>query len=91
MTAISIGRGTDSLTGVFVDTSAFYALEDATDRHHGEARVIQRWSLRQRPRLFTTDHVLDESITLIGAHLRPAGRALRAPAPGQPHRPCRPH
>ena len=30
MTAISIGRGTESLTRVFVDTSAFYALEDAS-------------------------------------------------------------
>ena len=76
MTAISIGRGTESLTRVFVDTSAFYALEDATDRHHRKARRIQRWCVRQRPRLFTTDHVLDESITLIGARLRPA-RAVR--------------
>ena len=65
MTASSIGRGTESLARVFVDTSAFYALEDASDRHHREARLIQRWCLRQRPRLFTTDHVIDESITLI--------------------------
>lgn len=76
MTAISIGRGTESVTRVFVDTSAFYALEDATDRHHREAHAIQRWCLQQRRRLFTTDHVLDESITLIGARLRPA-RAVR--------------
>jgi len=85
MTASSIGRGTESLARVFVDTSAFYALEDASDRHHREARLIQRWCLRQRPRLFTTDHVIDESITLIGAHLRPgsgpcASRACSWPA-----------
>lgn len=76
MTATSIGRGAESLTRVFVDTSAFYALEDASDRHHREARAIQRWCLRHQPRLFTTHHVLDESITLIGARLRPA-RAVR--------------
>jgi len=76
MTASSTGHGTESFPRVFVDTSAFYALEDASDRPHREARLIQRWCLRQRPRLFTTDHVIDESITLIGAHLRPA-RAVR--------------
>src|SRR5262245_12797625 len=76
MTASSIARGTESFPRVFVDTSAFYALEDASDRYHREARLIQRWCLAQRPRLFTTDHVIDESITLIAAHLRPA-RAVR--------------
>src|SRR5215470_13836021 len=76
MTVISIARGAGPLTRIFVDTSAFYALEDAGDRHHQEALSIQRWCLQQRPRLFTTDHVLDESITLIGARLRPA-RAVR--------------
>jgi len=76
MTATSIGHGAEPLTRVFVDTSAFYALEDATDRHHREARAIQRWCLRHQPRLFTTHHVLDESITLIGGRLRPA-RAVR--------------
>ncbi len=65
MTASSTGHGTESFPRVFVDTSAFYALEDASDRYRREARLIQRWCLRQRPRLFTTDHVIDESITLI--------------------------
>jgi predicted nucleic acid-binding protein len=61
---------------IFIDTSAFYALEDAGDRHHHEALAIQRWCLWRRPLLFTTHHVLDESITLIGVRLRPA-RAVR--------------
>jgi len=75
-TAISIASGAEPLTRVLIDTSAFYALEDASDRHHREARAIQRWYLRHRPRLFTTHHVLDESVTLIGVRLRPA-RAVR--------------
>ena len=56
---------------LFVDTSAFYALEDANDQHHEEARSIQRWCLKARPLFFTTHHILDESITLIGSKLRP--------------------
>ncbi|MFH1436280.1 MAG: PIN domain-containing protein [Pseudomonadota bacterium] len=61
---------------LFVDTSAFYALEDADDRHHEEARAIQQWCLKNRPAMFTTHHVLDESVTLFGSRLNPE-RALR--------------
>jgi predicted nucleic acid-binding protein len=60
---------------LFVDTSAFYALEDASDRHHGEAQAIHAWCLHSRPLLFTTHHVMDESITLLGGRLRPAHAA----------------
>lgn len=60
---------------VFIDTSAIYALEDADDRRHQEARTIQRWCLTARPQLFTTHHILDESVTLIGARLLPAQAA----------------
>lgn len=55
----------------FVDTSAFYALEDADDRHHQEAHSIQDRFRFERPMLFTTHHVLDECVTLIGARLEP--------------------
>lgn len=55
----------------FIDTSAFYALEDADDRHHNEAHSIQAVFRRERPMLFTTHHILDESITLIGSKLQP--------------------
>lgn len=61
---------------LFIDTSAFYALEDASDEHHDEAVAIQRWCLRHRPLLFTSHHVVDESVTLIGGRLRP-DRAVR--------------
>jgi predicted nucleic acid-binding protein len=61
---------------VFIDTSAFYALEDADDRHHQEARAIQRRFQHERPLLFTTHHILDEAVTLIGSKLHPA-RAVR--------------
>ena len=61
---------------LFIDTSAFYALEDASDEHHDEAVAIQRWCTWRRPLLFTTHHVLDEAVTLIGRRLRP-DRAVR--------------
>ena len=53
----------------FVGTSAFYALEDPDDRSHPEAVRIQRDLTAERPDLYTTNHVLDECVTLIGARL----------------------
>ena len=56
----------------FVDTGAWYALADASDQHHKPA---SRYYLALAPerRLVTSDLVLAESWTLIGAHLgRPA-------------------
>ena len=61
---------------LFIDTSAFYALEDASDAHHDEALAVQRWCLWRRPLLFTSQHVLDEAVTLIGGRLSP-DRAVR--------------
>jgi len=56
---------------VLVDTGAWYALADASDRHHREAR---RFYLAEAPRrrLMTTDLIVSEAWTLISAHL---GRA----------------
>jgi predicted nucleic acid-binding protein len=57
---------------VFVDTGAWYALADASDRHHAEARRFYLAEASHR-RLMTTDLVVSETWTLISAHLgRPA-------------------
>jgi predicted nucleic acid-binding protein len=56
---------------VLVDTGAWYALADRSDRHHRDAR---RFYLAEAPRgrLMTTDLIVSEAWTLISAHL---GRA----------------
>lgn len=56
---------------MFVDTGAWYAVADASDRHHKDARAFY---LAQGPsgRLVTTDLVVCETWALIAAHL---GRA----------------
>lgn len=53
---------------MFVDTGAWYAIADASDRHHETARTFYL-EHAPRGRLFTTDLVLAECWTLIGAHL----------------------
>ena len=64
---------------VFVDTSAFFALEYARDQHHGAARAIFK-RLRQRACfLITTPLVVSESVNLL--HRR--GNAAHAIAFGQ--------
>jgi uncharacterized protein len=50
---------------VFVDTSAFFALADADDTHHDEARDILRAVAAARYRLFTTNILLIECHALI--------------------------
>jgi uncharacterized protein len=45
----------------FADTSAFFAAYNRQDQHYREAIEF----LRQRPRLITTNFVVDETITLI--------------------------
>lgn len=54
---------------VFVDTSAWYAVADASDRHHGEAeRCLQRL-VRDRQVLLTTNLVIGETYTLLRVRL----------------------
>lgn len=57
---------------LFIDTSAFYALEDASDSNHQDAQAVQERLRKERPNLFTTNHVVDEAITLIGSKLSPS-------------------
>jgi len=52
---------------VFVDTSAFYALADESDRHHRQAKTA--YGRLTRERLVTTDHILVECWFLIGSRL----------------------
>ena len=50
---------------VFVDTSAFLAIENKRDTHHAEAIDFRSNLLKQGHRLATSDYVLDESLTII--------------------------
>lgn len=52
---------------IFVDTSAFYALADESDRNHRQAKAAYSKLIPER--LVTTDHVLVECWFLIGSHL----------------------
>lgn len=50
------------MTGVFVDTSAWYALLDRHDPEHARvAATVQA----QRGRLISSDYILDEAVTLV--------------------------
>ena len=51
---------------IFIDTSAFYALEVSTDKNHSKARAFLK-ELRENKygRLITSDYVLDETYTLL--------------------------
>lgn len=57
------------MTGVFVDTSAFFALTDADDRNHdAAARALKRLGKARRG-LVTSTYVIDEVITLVRMRL----------------------
>lgn len=50
---------------IFVDTSAFYALADAGDPHHPDARRLLSALLEEEEGLFTHNYVLIETIALV--------------------------
>jgi len=60
----------NSPSRLFVDTSAFYALDDPDDRCHSEAENFLD-AVRKDPQvaLFTSNYVIDESLTLIRMRL----------------------
>jgi len=67
---------------IFLDTSAFLAIENKKDTHHQEAVVFRDSSLKAGKAFITTDYILDESYTLIrfraGHHIAVQfGEALR--------------
>lgn len=55
---------------IFIDTSAFLALEDESDEHQEEAiRFRDQEILRDRCECITTSYILDETLTLIRIRL----------------------
>ena len=47
----------------FVDSGAWIALYNRKDQYHADAHVIFNALQRQRERLYTTDYVIDETVT----------------------------
>ena len=50
---------------VFVDTSAWIALNDKSDQYHNRAAAKSLEIKRQKVELITSEYIIDESITLI--------------------------
>ena len=50
---------------IFVDTSAFLAIENRHDTHHAQALKIRDACLKQHETLITSDYILDESYTIM--------------------------
>lgn len=53
------------MEAVFVDTSAWDAIEDGGDRHHAAALRYKEELAQQGARLYVTNFVLDECYTLL--------------------------
>lgn len=61
---------------ILVDTGAWYALADASDRHHADARQFYE-KVAGREELVTTDAILLETWALLASHVgRHAARAF---------------
>ena len=50
---------------MFVDTSAWDAIEDSGDRHHAAALRFKEELVQQHARLYVTNFILDECYTLL--------------------------
>lgn len=50
---------------IFVDTSAFLAMENKGDHHHDAAIHFRSLCFKKGERLITNDYILDESYTII--------------------------
>ena len=53
------------MESVFVDTSAWDAIEDGGDRHHAAALRFKEELAQQQARLYVTNFILDECYTLL--------------------------
>jgi predicted nucleic acid-binding protein len=56
------------MTSLFIDTGAWYALFNQRDMHHQRARAFFEGLKNQRIRLFTSDYIFDETLTLLRYH-----------------------
>jgi uncharacterized protein len=54
---------------LFVDTSAFVALADKSDRNHRAAKSFLKLLARERRPLLTSTYIADEAITVVGMSL----------------------
>jgi len=54
---------------VFIDTSAFYALVDWKDKNHKKAHRTRDSMRGKNMRLYTSNYIFDESVTLIRSKL----------------------
>lgn len=54
-----------AVSEVFIDSSGFLALWDASDRFHPSAVQLQSELARKRRRFVTTEYVLNETVTLL--------------------------
>ena len=74
------------MTPVFLDTGYIVALESSDDQHHADAISHWRELIRNRPRVVTTNFVLDEAITAFvsrGRHRKAVevgNRLLKSPS-----------
>jgi len=50
---------------IFVDTSAFVALQDKGDKYHLKAVEFNHYLLEDKFAIYTSDYVLDETFTLL--------------------------
>lgn len=50
---------------IFIDTSAFLAIENIRDAHHARALAVRDACLAEAVQFVTSDYVLDESYTII--------------------------
>jgi len=50
---------------IFVDTSAWYAIQDKSDANHNTAAIFVKESMARKYGMVTTNYILDETYTLI--------------------------
>lgn len=54
---------------IFIDTSAWIALEDVNDKNHAEALKFRKKLKNKKEQFITTSYVLDEAYTFLLIHI----------------------